>query len=70
MKNLYEVSKLYVQAVDFDASGNPFLIVSFENGEEYRFPFGTTDPTDVEKCVEKYKMSRRKEKINKILSGR
>jgi len=64
------MDKLYVQHVDFNVSGDPFLIVEFQNGEEYRFPFSTSDPDDVEKCVEKYKLNRRKEKINKILNGK
>jgi len=63
------MDKLYVQYVDFNVSGDPFLIVEFQNGEEYRFPFATTDPTDVEKCIEKYKLNRRKEKIDRILNG-
>jgi len=64
------MDKLYVQYVDFNVSGDPFLIVEFQNGEEYRFPFAKSDPDDVVKCVEKYKLERRKEKINKIINGK
>lgn len=63
------MDKLYLQYVDFNAGGDPFLVIEFENGEEYRFPFATTDPDEVEKRVEKYKLDRRKEKINRIINN-
>jgi len=61
---------LYVQYVDFNAGGDPFLIIEFQNGEEYRFPFVKwACQSDVEKCIERYKLERRIEKINKIING-
>ena len=65
-----EYGKLYVQYVDFNASGDPFLVLEFENGEEYRFPFGKPEDSKIKKCIEKYKLDRRKEKINRILNER
>jgi len=70
MLNKTSYGILYVQYVDFDAGGDPFLVLEFQNGEEYRFPFGKPEDDKIKKCIEKYKLNRRKEKINKILSGR
>ena len=65
------MDKLYRQYVDFDADGNQFLVMEFENSEKYRFPFKSwVNQNDIVKCIEKYKLNRRKEKIDKLINGR
>jgi len=46
-----------------------YIVIEFENGEIHKFPFGSKVGS-TRKCIDKYRMKKRNEKIDKIINGK